>query len=85
MVQVQVELKNESGLHARPASLFVKKAAQYQSEIQVLKAGKPFNGKSLLSVLAMGAYCGDQITIQAKGSDEGEAVADLQRFIENEL
>ncbi len=85
MVQVEVELTNETGLHARPASLFVKKATQYQSDIQVLKAGQAASGKSLLAVLALGTHCGDKILIRAEGVDEKEAVADLQFFIEHEL
>jgi phosphocarrier protein HPr len=76
-----VQLKNETGLHARPASVFVKEAMKYKSEIIVAKDDKQYNGKSIMSVLSMGAGQGVKITIITKGEDEKEALESLKEII----
>jgi len=77
MYKEEVVLKNETGLHARPASLFVKEASKFSSNIKVFKDGKEYNAKSIMGILSMGAGKGDAITIQAEGEDEKEAVKAL--------
>jgi phosphocarrier protein len=83
MYKAQVELLNETGLHARPASLFVAAAKKYQANIAVLKDGEEYDAKSILSVLSMGAYKGDILTISAVGDDEQEAVNELKGLIDD--
>jgi phosphocarrier protein len=82
MYREQVELLNETGLHARPASLFVAAAKKYQSDIVVLKDGEEYDAKSMLSVLSMGAFKGDSLIISAVGADEKEAVLELKGLID---
>ncbi|AOT71565.1 HPr family phosphocarrier protein [Geosporobacter ferrireducens] len=85
MVEVSMIVKNENGLHARPASLFSKAAAKYKSDIKVIKNGdhsKTCNPKSIISLLSLGIYKGDQLTISASGEDEEFAVKELQEFLE---
>ncbi|CCQ93543.1 phosphohistidinoprotein-hexose phosphotransferase component of PTS system (Hpr) [[Clostridium] ultunense Esp] len=81
MYKEEVTLKNETGLHARPASLFVKEAARFTSEITVKKDGKEYNAKSIMGILSMGAGKGDTILIQAEGSDAEEAVKSLVKLV----
>jgi phosphocarrier protein len=81
MVKGEITLRNESGLHARPASLFVKEASKYNSEIKVIKGNKECNAKSIIGVLSMAVAKGDLITIQAEGPDEDMAVNNLIDFI----
>jgi phosphocarrier protein len=83
MYQVEVVLKNETGLHARPASMFVKESTKYQSEIKIFKDGSEYNSKSIISILSMGAVKGTQIKISAKGPDEKEAVEALKALVES--
>ena len=83
MVEKLFVVKNETGLHARPASLFVQKAAQYKSTIKVKKDGKEANAKSIISVLSLGASFGSEITIIADGPDAEEAVAGLVELLDN--
>lgn len=63
-------LLNETGLHARPASLFVKEASKFESDVKVMLDGKEFNAKSIMGVLSMGATKGDTLEIKAEGKDE---------------
>ena len=74
MLQVSYEIKNEEGLHARPASDFCKTANKFKSSISVIKDGEAFEAKSILMVLCVGAVKGDVIEIRADGEDEQEAV-----------
>ena len=83
MVKQEVTLTNETGLHARPASLFVKEASKFTADITVEKDGKEYNAKSIIGVLSMGAAKGDTITIKAEGSDAEEAVEALAKLIKD--
>lgn len=81
MIKQDVILQNETGLHARPASLFVKEASRFESNILVIKDGKEYNAKSIMGILSMGAGKDATITIQAEGVDEKEAVDSLVKLV----
>lgn len=85
MYSQEVVLTNKSGFHARPASLFVKEASKYISDIKLMKGQKEYNGKSIMGILTMGAAMGDKIFIQASGEDEKEAVDNLVDLIKNKF
>ncbi|AOT70354.1 HPr family phosphocarrier protein [Geosporobacter ferrireducens] len=85
MYKAEVIISNKSGLHARPASLFVKEAGKYDSIIKVIKNGKEYDSKSIIGILSMGAVEGDRITISAEGPDEKEAVEGLVRLLESKF
>lgn len=74
----------EAGLHARPASLFVKTAKQFSSSIIVVKDGREANAKSPMKLMTLGAKKGDGILIRAEGEDEEEAVDALVKLISKE-
>lgn len=85
MRNLEIELQNETGLHARPASLFIREASKYTSDIVVIKDGTEYNGKSIMGILSMGATKGDNLTIRIEGDDENEAYEGLKSLFENEL
>lgn len=83
-----VEIRNPSGLHARPAVLFVRQAMTFKSSVtlQNLATGKPpVDAKSLIAVLTAGVLTGTTVRIAADGEDETQAVADLKAAIEGGL
>ncbi|MGM0653427.1 MAG: HPr family phosphocarrier protein [Bacillota bacterium] len=82
---VDVLITNKSGLHARPASLFVQEANKYNSEIEINCKDKTVNAKSILSILGLGANKGSTVIISAKGEDAGAALNGLKEFVEKEL
>ena len=65
----KVEVKNDSGVHARPASMIVKIASEAKFEVSFIKNGTKYNGKSIMSILSMGLKKGDVIEIT---TDESE-------------
>ncbi|MFB5189453.1 HPr family phosphocarrier protein [Alicyclobacillus fastidiosus] len=81
MKEATVQVHLEQGLHARPASLFVKKANTFSSEISVIKDGRKANGKSILGLMGLAAGHGSQVTIQADGVDEEQAIQELSEFL----
>ncbi len=85
MYKAEVVLDNETGLHARPASLLVKEAAKYKSDIKIIKDDKEYNGKSIMGIISMGADKGTKLTIVAEGMDEKEVALSLKDLIENKL
>lgn len=69
-----VTVLNRQGLHARPAHMLVEAASRYACEVEVIKGNEAVDGKSILSVLTLGAECGTELTIRASGPDADEAV-----------
>lgn len=82
MVSRETKITNKLGLHARPASLFVKTAAQFESDIKIEKDGVEVNGKSIMGVMMLAAEQGSTVTIKAEGNDEKEAIEALIQLIE---
>ncbi|MBX5475993.1 MAG: HPr family phosphocarrier protein [Clostridia bacterium] len=78
-----VTVTHESGLHARPAALFVQTAARFKADIKVAKGDRSANAKSIMSVLALGVTKGTTIDILATGDDAEEAVDALTRLVES--
>lgn len=85
MYEEKVTLINEIGLHARPASLFIREAVKHPCDINIVKDGRSYNAKSIMSVLSMSANKGDEIIIRAHGDDEETAVKSLIDLVENKL
>jgi len=85
MIQQTVTVKNKTGLHARPAELFVQAANKFKSEIFIEKEGKKVNAKSIMGVMSLAVSQGTQITISAEGEDEKEAVEKLVELIESKF
>jgi phosphoenolpyruvate-protein phosphotransferase len=76
-----LELNSEGGLHARPATAFVEIAKQFESEVRVRHGSKVANGKSLVSLLKLGANKRVMIRIMVQGSDEDAALQALANAV----
>lgn len=78
---------NKTGLHARPASVFVKKAKEFSSDITITNLNtpeeKPGNAKTIFGVLRLAMVQGTEVLISAEGTDEEEAVTALIELIES--
>lgn len=83
MKTVDLTIVNETGLHTRPGTQFVKLASTFQSDITIRKGDKSANAKSIIKVMKIGISKGDAITLEANGSDEDAALASLSDFIKN--
>ena len=84
MPSVEVVVNNKVGLHARPASQFVKLAAKFPCPITVSNLsgdGKNVNAKSILSVLTLGVQQGHRVKLEAEGEQAEAALQALQKLI----
>ena len=81
MINKEITINNEKGLHARPATFFIQKANTFKSSIWVAIADRKANAKSLLGVLSLGVSKGDTVTLIADGADEEEAVLGLTELV----
>lgn len=75
----------ETGVHARPATLLVNKASQYESEIELHYKDKTVNLKSIMGVMSLGIPQGADIEIVADGSDAEEALKGIDQVIKEHL
>ena len=85
MKTIQVTVKSETGLHARPASQFVSEASKYSSEIKLIKNEKTVNGKSIMGVLSLAVTTGETLMITVDGQDEDNAIECLRALFNNGL
>ena len=81
MPKITVEIVNRAGLHARPASEFVKLAGRFRSEVRLEKDGFAVNGKSIMGVLMLAAEQGSRLTIHADGDDADDALKELAGLV----
>ncbi len=79
---IQLEVLNALGLHARPATEFVKCAMRYPStKITLLKDGEVYTATSILEVLTANLDMGAAFTLQADGPDADAALAELAALL----
>ncbi|KGK88527.1 MULTISPECIES: HPr family phosphocarrier protein [Clostridium] len=82
MITRDIIVKSSTGLHARPATLLVKKASSFKSDVYIEFNGKKANVKSLIGVLSLAVTSGANITVSASGDDETLAVEEVSKLIE---
>ncbi|MBU5306833.1 HPr family phosphocarrier protein [Clostridioides mangenotii] len=80
-----VRIKNKSGLHARPAGMFVKEASKFRSDVDVISKDRKVNAKSIMGIMSLGLSQGEEIKIVVNGIDEEEALQSLVDLVENEF
>jgi phosphotransferase system HPr (HPr) family protein len=86
MQVAELDVRNPSGLHARPAAQFVKTAAAFRSKVSIenlTRGSKPANAKSLLAVLACGVEKGHRILVSAEGEDEVAAIEAVRKLADS--
>ncbi len=85
MVKFNYVIKDELGLHARPAGLLVKEVKNYKSKVTIEKDGKTADASRLIAVMGLGAKCGNNLTVTVEGEDEGTAGPALESFLKANL
>ena len=77
----KIKIKNSQGLHARPASIFVRIANKFESEVTVKKGAESVNGKSIMGLLVLAASQGSVIELEVSGPDAEQALNELGYFL----
>lgn len=78
-------IKDEIGIHARPAGLLVKEAKKYSSKIVLSVNGKSAESTKLMAIMSLGAKHGDEVTVTVEGADEETACEEIKAFFEQNL
>ena len=83
MKEFEFTVKNEEGLHARPAGILAKEAKKYESKVSITnEKGKTADVTKLISVMGLGVKCGQNITVKVDGPDEEEVFESVRAFFE---
>ena len=83
MFSQKVTIQNETGLHARPASMLTQFCKKYPQTIRLVGNGKEVDPKSIVAVLAAGMKRGTEIEVRVEGENEAAAGAEIVDFINN--
>ncbi|MCD8023364.1 MAG: HPr family phosphocarrier protein [Lachnospiraceae bacterium] len=78
-------IKDEIGIHARPAGLLVKEAKKFTSSITLECGGKKAGATKLMAIMSMGVKCGSEVTVTAEGADEDAAAEAMEAFFTENL
>src|SRR6267154_2223038 len=81
----ELVIANKSGIHARPAAMFVKIANRFVCDIFVEKDGEKVNGKSIMGLMMLAAGPGSKVTIHAHGHDASQALAEIETLIKRKF
>ena len=85
MKEFKYVITDAEGIHARPATMLVKKAAGFKSDINIEAEGKKVNAKGVLGVMGLGAKKGAEITVTVDVEDEEIAASELETFLKENL
>jgi phosphocarrier protein HPr len=81
MQQLEVEIVNKLGLHARASAKLTQLAGSYQCEVWLSRNGRRVNAKSIMGVMMLAAAKGSKVAIETSGTDEDEAMQALTQLI----
>jgi len=83
MITRELTITNRSGLHARPASLWVQAAVRHQSSIKIKTGASEVDGKSILGIISLGLGAGSKFELIVDGEDELATVQELEALVVN--
>lgn len=83
MVKKMITVELSSGLAARPAAMLVQVASQYESKIYLEAEAKRVNAKSIMGMMTLCLTAGKAITVEAAGTDEEQAVCEIEKYLKN--
>lgn len=85
MKQFKYTIKDELGLHARPAGLLAKLVKDYSSKVTITKDGKSADASKLIAIMGMGVKKNEEVTVSVEGADESTAVSAIKDFFSKNL
>lgn len=83
MIKKTITVELATSVDARPIALLVQVASQFDSEIHLETPGKRVNAKSIMGMMALGLDNGEAVTIIANGTDEEQAMLNVENYLTN--
>ena len=84
LIKKKIKIANPQGLHARPASNFVKMLSRFESDVTVRKGSERVDGKSIMGLMTLAANHGSVLEIEVSGADAEQAMKELEAFLTND-
>ncbi len=81
MKEFTYKITDSVGIHARPAGVLAKKAAEFKSKVTIVKGEKEADTRRLMALMGLGIKCGDEIIIRTEGEDEQAASDAIKSFL----
>jgi len=85
MLNQDIKILNETGVHARPASALTQLASSFVSEIKFVKDDTIYDAKSIINILSMGLKFEEIINLQVEGIDEADAIVAITELFETKF
>ena len=85
MVEHNLKIINQLGLHARPAALIAQTAGNFASAISLTKDNVKVDAKSIMGVMMLAAEHGSTLQLTVDGPDEKEAAAAIKQLFDNKF
>lgn len=85
MKEFTYQVKDQLGIHARPAGMLINEAKKYKCVLTIDTGAKKAELTRLMAVMALGVKCGQTVTITAEGEDEDKAIKEIEKFFETNL
>jgi PTS hybrid protein len=80
--EIELELRNDVGLHARPAALLVRALSEFDAEVSVRLGEQEADGHSVLALMSLGARQGDRIRVRAGGPQAAAALEKAKELVD---
>lgn len=84
MISKSITISIPSGLEARPVALLVQVASRFDSKITIESGDKTVNAKSIMGMMTLGLAAGENVTVNADGEDEANAIAEIEKYLSAE-
>ena len=84
MVSKSITISIPSGLEARPVALLVQVASRFESRITIESGDKTVNAKSIMGMMTLGLAAGENVTVNADGTDEENAITEIEKYLSAE-
>ncbi len=84
MISKSITISIPSGLEARPVALLVQVASRFDSKIYIESGEKTVNAKSIMGMMTLGLAAGEKVTVNADGTDEEKAIAEIEKYLSAE-
>ena len=85
MKEFSYTVKDERGIHARPAGMLVKEVKNFQSKVTLEKDGKTVDASRLMAVMGMGVKKDMTVKVTVEGEDEEACYEAIKAFFETNL
>ena len=84
MIKKPVTIKKNMAMEDRPVAHLVQEASQYASQVYIDREDNMINAKSIMGMMTLGLVTGESITVEADGTDEEQAVAEIEKYLQNQ-